>query len=64
MNWNKTIEEVPQSDVKVLACYHGFYKLLVWNSTYECWDDEEGDDYFCDKEQVSYCIPLPEMPKV
>jgi hypothetical protein len=64
MNWNKTIEEVPQSDVKVLACYHGFYKLLVWNSTYECWDDEEGDDYFCDKEQVSYWMSLPEMPKV
>lgn len=64
MNWIKTIEEVPQSDVKVLACYHGFYKLLVWNSTYECWDDEEGDDYFCDKEQVSYWMSLPEMPKV
>lgn len=64
MNWNKTIEGVPQSDVKVLACYHGFYKLLVWNSTYECWDDEEGDDYFCDKEQVSYWMSLPEMPKV
>lgn len=64
MNWNKTIEGVPQNDVKVLACYYGFYKLLVWNSTYECWDDEEGDDYFCDKEQVSHWMPLPEMPKV
>lgn len=64
MNWNKTIEGVPQNDVKVLACYHGFYKLLVWNSTYECWDDEERDDYFCDKEQVSHWMFLPEMPKV
>lgn len=64
MNWNKTTEGVPQNTVKVLACYRGFYKLLVWNSVYECWDDEEGDDYFCEKEQVSYWMPLPEMPKV
>lgn len=64
MNWIKTIEEVPQNEEKVLTCYYGFYKLLTWNSQYGCWDDEKGDDYFCDREQVEYWMRLPEMPKI
>ena len=64
MKWNKTIEQVPKSGEKVLTCYHGFYKLLVWNSSDNCWDDWEWGDYFCEKEQVKYWMSLPEMPKI
>jgi hypothetical protein len=64
MKWNKTIEQVPKNEEKVLACYHGFYKLLVWNSSDNCWDDWEWGDYFCEKEQVKYWMSLPEMPKI
>lgn len=28
------------------------YGIRYWNVTEECWDDEECDDYYCDKDAV------------
>ena len=28
------------------------YGVRYWNVTEECWDDEECDDYYCDKDFV------------
>lgn len=32
--------------------YHNDYKILYWNVTEKCWDDEDCDDYYCDKDGV------------
>ena len=39
-------------------------KILTWNSYYTCWDDEEGDDNYCDPEQVYCWMPLPDKPEI
>lgn len=30
----------------------GCYCILYWNPTEDCWDDEECDDYECEKDAV------------
>ena len=59
MNWKYTSKgEYPQpsqkekDEIRCLVFRKGWHQILCWNAHYECWDDEEGDDYFCDKEQV------------
>lgn len=34
-------------------------KLLVWNEFHNCWDDEDGDDFYCKREDVTYWCPMP-----
>ena len=38
--------------IPCLVLYNGKYGVRFWNCTEECWDDEDCDDYFCDKEAV------------
>lgn len=40
---------------------NGWYQLLHWNCYYECWDDEQGDDTECDKDQIIRWISLDEI---
>lgn len=48
----------------VLACTHsGDIKLLCWNFTEQCWDDEYGDDFMYYKEDVEYYMNIPEIPE-
>ena len=37
-------------------------RLLTWNSHYAVWDQEDGDDYYCDPEKIAYWMELPPMP--
>ena len=37
-----------------------FVELLTWNSHYKCWDDAEGDDYYCDCDQIALYCDIPE----
>lgn len=57
MNWKHTSKgEYPKSkkddEIPCLVLRAGEYRILCWNTHYECWDDEDGDDYICDKEAV------------
>lgn len=36
--------------------------IRVWNCHHKVWDDEEGDDFYCEAEDVSYWMPLPAPP--
>jgi len=67
MNWIKTSEQRPDSNnivhVRVLVWTEDEIKILCFNHLNECWDDESGDDYFCDVEDVEYWMELPEEPK-
>lgn len=43
----------------------GFYyqiQILIFNHAHECWDNEDGDDYNCDIENVTHWMPLPPPP--
>ena len=70
MNWIKTSEQRPPrepnvkySNPRVLVCTEGEVMILCFNHEHECWDDESGDDYECDVEDVEYWMPLPKEPK-
>lgn len=45
-----TQQNYPQ--IPCLVLYNGMYGVRFWNCTEECWDDEECDDFFCEKEAV------------
>jgi hypothetical protein len=33
--------------------------ILTYNEKFKCWDDEEGDDFYCDFSNVDFWRPLP-----
>jgi len=54
-------QSYPQIPCIVLR--HGMYGVRYWNAIEECWDDEECDDYECDKDDVErwmYLDPIIE----
>lgn len=62
----------PEKEGQYLVCEICMYgkdkrwlerRILTWNPHYTCWDDEEGDDYYCKPENVYCWMPLPEKPK-
>ena len=67
--WIKTSEALPPRDmsaaysqVQCLAVIENQVRLLYFNHEHECWDDEDGDDYYCDIDRVSHWMPIPESP--
>ena len=44
---NQHYQQIP-----CLVEYVRFFGIRYWNVTQECWDDEEADDYFCDKDSI------------
>jgi len=68
-NWIKTSEKQPDkkenvrvSQVPCLAFYKNEIRVLYFNHTHECWDNEDGDDFECRIEDVEYWMLLPEKP--
>lgn len=37
------------------------YKLLCYNTYYQCWDDDECDDFYCDIHSVKRWISVQEI---
>ena len=65
MDWISFDTQKPNDGEKCLVCYKPYQKvmLLTYNSYDECWDDNEGDDYFCDFTDVDYWCSLPKYKK-
>ena len=38
--------------IPCLVIYKGSPCILYWNCTEGCWDDDEADDYYCEKDAV------------
>lgn len=57
--WHVTKDEVPENDEPV-AIYPSFqgHQFAVWNQHEQCWDDESGDDYLCNKDEVAKWYPI------
>jgi len=58
MRWQTQDDEYPKVDTPCLVIFHSTPTILVWNANFEAWDDEDGDDYFCDKEDIEKWYPL------
>lgn len=68
-NWISTLDRLPEKTGKYryeqigcLVYHNGSVKMLVWNCEHDCWDDADGDDYFCDSLSPSHWMPLPSPP--
>lgn len=48
--------------VDCLIVYRGQVLRRPWNCEHLCWDDEEGDDFFCDATAPTHWRPLPKPP--
>ena len=64
MEWRKVDDNMPTEDIKCLVLLGGNIEVLTWCSYYQSWDDYEGDDHFCRKEDIEFYIPFCDLPKV
>ncbi|WP_106828120.1 hypothetical protein [Parabacteroides pacaensis] len=58
--WRKVGPEpdsMPEDGQCVLVKPHD--KLLVWNEYHNRWDYEDGDDFYCKREDVTFWCPIP-----
>ena len=57
--WRLTKDMLPEDDEPV-AIWPSFQgrQFAVWNKACDCWDDESGDDYLCDKDAVEKWFPI------
>jgi hypothetical protein len=62
MEWKDFNVERPIGMSRVLVCDTYFHevRILVYNDFNECWDTEDGDDYYCDLGRIIYWLPLPD----
>lgn len=61
-----TIKEKRPSDGQVcwVKPVRNFQQQLVFNSFHGCWDDAEGDDYFCEINEDDVWMPLPMLQQI
>ncbi len=70
-NWIKTSERLPErvpgarySQVRCL-CWpvdESEPRILTFNHQHMVWDDDSGDDFYCQIGEVSHWMPLPGRP--
>ena len=70
MDWISVKDKLPDrqpnvsySQVQCLVIYKKEIRILTFNHEHMVWDDFDMDDYFCDINDVTHWMPLPEYPK-
>lgn len=59
--WIRTEDRLPEDNELVLTSSSIYgTKLLVWNEFHKVWDDEDGDDTYCDRDKIDAWMPIPE----
>jgi hypothetical protein len=66
MEWKKLSIEEPKDHERVLVWNSFINKctIRVFNKSYNCWDDEDADDYDCELSSYEFWMKLPEEPKL
>lgn len=62
--WLDYPENMPQDNERVIAHIKGdgnYWVVLVYNEYCECWDNEDGDDYFCELDNVDKFMIVPDV---
>lgn len=62
MGWILFEEQKPKHEQRCLVRYKPWEDVIIltYNERFECWDDNTGDDYFCDFTEVDYWCSLPD----
>jgi len=63
-DWIKCEDELPIEEDFYLVYEHGRKTVRQFNVYHNCWDDEQGDDYYCDAvgDRITHWQPLPGDP--
>lgn len=56
--WIPVEESLPEQEGQYLVEYNGSIMLLWFNTFHECWDDADGDDFYCKPSEVTAWRPL------
>lgn len=62
--WLDFPQNKPENNERCLIRRKGYGELwdpAVYNEYFECWDDGEGDDYFCDLNDVDKFMLIPKI---
>ena len=64
LRWNLVGDKLP-NHYRAVAIFppHKGHGFATWNSKEDCWDDESGDDYMCDKDAVKAWFEIPAVPR-
>lgn len=57
--WLNFPECTPDDGEQVVVKRNGWYEILVYNEYHQCWDDSEGDDYYCELSEVDKFLRIP-----
>lgn len=58
--WINIEDRMPEDEQLVLTSSSTYgIKLLVWNDHYNVWDDEDGDDVYCERDKIDAWMPIP-----
>ena len=57
--WLNFPECTPEDGEQVVVKRNGWYEILVYNEYHQCWDDSEGDDYYCDLDEIDKFLRIP-----
>lgn len=57
--WINTLNRLPDDGDLVLLYHNRSMKLVVYNHMANCWDDEQGDDYYKDIEADDLWMAIP-----
>ena len=63
LKWLNYPEHKPKNEERVLIIrkgYGNYWEPAVYNEEHECWDDADGDDYFCELDSVEKFLSIPE----
>lgn len=70
MEWIPTADKLrpdkpgkrPYEQVPCLVVKNQEILIRLWNFEHLVWDDEDGDDFFCNAVDVTHWMPLPDLP--
>jgi hypothetical protein len=61
--WNARWNGLPEKDGAYLVIHNREVVIRIYNSYHKCWDQEDGDDHFCDLNQIDFWKEMPQMPQ-
>lgn len=61
MKWNNIKDTLPHDSERVLVWNGNLNQpeILTYNDHYKCWDDSEGDDFYCHLSEAPEWISIP-----
>ena len=61
--WSSRANGLPEKDGDYLVIHNRNVVIRVYNSYHKCWDQEDGDDHFCDLDQIESWRDIPNHPQ-